>query len=320
MKRKLMILCSLSLLLAACSRNPVTQTSSDFGAPLPNRLASRDNGAGAEGAPTLQPQAAAQLRVVLVPSELVLGPNRFAVGLFDSTGQMVHDAIVHFQYFDLSNPSAPRAESEADAVRLQTPDGLTTIFAHERNFDRAGNWGVEVQARFPDGTSAVQRIGFQVLATSSTLKVGQPVPRLDTPTAVEVNNDLTRLTSASEPNPAFYRMSLAAAMTTGKPTVLLLATPAFCQSRLCGPSYETTSALQKRFGDRLNFVHVEVYTGLPDPAANNWQLTPAMQAFGLQTEPWLYLIDRNGTVVYRVEGLMTADEVAGHIQALLDQN
>jgi hypothetical protein len=257
---------------------------------------------------------------MLVPSEIVLGPNRFAVGLFDLTGQMINDATVHLQYFDLSNPAAPRLASEAEATRLQSPDGRTTIFAHETSFLRAGNWGVAVQARLADGTMAMQRVGFQVLASSPTLKVGQQVPHLDTPTASAVNNDLAQLTSASDPNPAFYQLSLTQALHSGKPTVLLLATPAFCQSRLCGPAYDVISELQKRFGDKVNFVHVEVYTGLPNPAAANWPLAPAMQALGLQTEPWLYLIGRDGRVNYRVEGLFTADEVAVYIRSVLGSN
>lgn len=43
-----------------------------------------------------------------------------------------------------------------------------------------------------------------------------------------------------------------------------------------------------------------------------------MAAFGLSTEPWLYLIDAAGTVTYRVEGLFTADEIAHHLLALLE--
>jgi hypothetical protein len=152
---------------------------------------------------------------------------------------------------------------------------------------------------------------------------GEQAPTVLSQTAAqmqEVKNDLTQLTSATKPNPAFYEMSLAKAIKSGKPTVFLLATPAFCQSRLCGPAYDNTMALQERFGAMVNFIHVEVYTGLPNPAAENWPLAPAMQAFGLVTEPWLYLIDKDGRVAYRVEGLFTAEEVAAHIQALLNSN
>lgn len=260
--------------------------------------------------------ATAPLEVVLVTSELIVGPNRFAVGLFDGERQVVHDADVHFHYFDLSDPSAPALESEANARALQTPDGSTTIFTHEREFSRAGDWGVEVQARFPDGTAALKRIGFEVVAESPTVKPGQTVPAFDTPTAASAGGDLSTITSAFEVNPAFYEQSLAGALSSGKPTVLLFATPAFCQTRFCGPAYEQLGDMYARYGQDVNFIHVEVYTGLPDPSTNNWEIAPSMTAFGLTTEPWLYLIDANGTVAYRVEGIFTAAEVEPHLQAL----
>jgi hypothetical protein len=273
------------------------------------------NGQPLPGVPS--PSTATRLQADLVPSELIVGDNRFAVGLMDSNGQMIHDATVHFQYYDLSNPKTPALESEADAVRLETPDRLTTIFANERKFERAGNWGVVIQARLPDGSAGMASIGFQVLAESPTLKVGQKMPALDTPTAGQVNDNLKLLTSSIRPNPAFYRSSLAQAVQSGKPTLLLLSTPAYCTSRMCGPAYDTTGDLQKLYGDRINFVSVEVYTGLPNPAESNWQLNPVMQDLGLATEPWLFLVDKNGTVAYRVEGLFTADEVQKHISSIL---
>ena len=95
--------------------------------------------------------ATEQMQVALVPSELTLGPNRFAVGLLDAKGQAITDASVHFHYFDLTNPDEPKLESEADAARLVSPDGRTAIFAQERTFTRAGSWGLEVQTRFPGG-------------------------------------------------------------------------------------------------------------------------------------------------------------------------
>ncbi|MFQ5813960.1 MAG: TlpA family protein disulfide reductase [Anaerolineae bacterium] len=320
MNKKIILLLFISIVLVACAGKPTSETAAGFDTPIPNRVEVHQDADhdGHDHVHVDESQATADMQVALVASELVVGPNRFAVGLFDSAGRVVHDAVVHFHYFDLSQPDAPALESEADATRLQTPDGLTTIFAHQREFDRAGAWGVEVQARFADGTAAIKRIGFQVLVDSPTLQPGDKAPAVDTPTAADVNKDLRRLTSASEANPAFYELRLAEAIASGKPTALLFATPAFCQTRFCGPAYEITSALQKRYGDAVNFVHVEVFTGLPDPSVNNWEVAPAMTAFGLSTEPWLFLIDRDGTIVYRVAGVFTAAEVERQIQALLD--
>jgi hypothetical protein len=305
-------------MLAACGTNSPAETSAAFDTPIPNQVEvhQETDHDGHEHEHIQESQATAAMEVALVTSELVVGPDRFAVGLFDGKGGVVQDAAVHFHYYDLTDPETPVLEAEADATPLHTPDGLTTIFTHEREFERAGDWGVEVQALFPDGTAAVKRIGFQVLADSPTLKPGQSAPALETRTSAEVNNDLKELTSAPAPNPAFYELSLAQALTNGKPTVLLFATPAFCQTRFCGPAYEQTSELQSRYGDTFNFVHVEVYTGLPNPAANNWEVDPAMTAFGLTTEPWLYLIDAQGKIVYRVEGVFSTAEVERHLQAL----
>jgi len=287
-----------------------------FDTPIANEIELHEHDDGHEHVHVEEVEATAALEVALVASELVVGPNRFAVGLFDGEGQVVHDADVHFHYYDVSDPGAPVLEMEADATAVRTPDGLTTIFTHEREFQRAGEWGVEVQARFADGSAALKRIGFEVLADSPTLKPGEMAPAVETPTLAAAGDDLGKLTSASVPNPAFYEVALAEAVTNGKPTVLLFATPAFCQTRFCGPAYEQISELQNRYADAVNFVHVEVYTGLPNPAANNWEIAPAMGAFGLTTEPWLYLIGKDGRVFYRVEGVFTTAEVERQLMAV----
>jgi len=318
MNRTILLLLIALLGLTACSSVVTAKITTGFDAPLPNQVEPhRDDHAHDRHSHVHANSATAEMQVVLVPSELVVGPNRFAVGLFDAAGHMIEAADVHFHYYDLSDPNAPLLDLEADAVPLQTPDGLTTIFAQERRFDRPGQWGVEVQARFPDGTAAIKRIGFQVLADSPTLTPGERAPALETLTDADVKGELTQLASASEPNPAFYQLSLAEALASGKPTLLLFSTPAFCQTRMCGPAYELAGELQERYGQAINFIHVEVFTGLPNPAANNWEMDPAMAAFGLTTEPWLYLIDAEGTVIYRVEGLFTTAEVEPHLQALL---
>lgn len=259
---------------------------------------------------------AAEMQVYLVASELVVGENRFAVGLQTPDNAIIDDADVTFTYYDLSNPVAPVLESEAPAQRLSSLDGLTVIYANQRSFDRAGDWGVQIDATRPDGTTLTRNIIFEVLADSASLAVGEQAPAADSPTAADVAGDLTLVTSAAEPNPAFYELSIANALANDKPTVVLFATPAFCETRFCGPDYEIVSGLQERYGDQLNFVHVEVYSGLPNPAANNWRFTQPMHDFGLATEPWLYVIDATGTVTWRVEGLFTEEEVIAALAEL----
>jgi hypothetical protein len=321
-----LILISLMLTTAACGAAAASvpdqpAPGADFEAPLSNRTEVHqddehpDSDAG-HGHLTAA-DVTGELNVVLVPTELVVGPDRFAVGLFDQDRNMIHEADVHFHYYDLSDPEQAVLEVEADAQRLQTPDGLTTIFAHEREFERAGDWGVEVEAHLPDGSGARQRIGFRVEADSASVSPGESVIGLDTPTLADVDNDLSLITSAREPNPAFYELSLAEAIASGQPSLLLFATPEFCQTRFCGPAYEMFNYLHQGYGDQVNFIHVEVFAGLPDPAYYGFKLAPTVEAFGLESDPWVYLIDDKGTVVYRVEGLFTREELERQLSAHL---
>jgi hypothetical protein len=318
-----LILTLLALSLIACGPATAAEPESAFKEPPSNKTGvhqeeERSEEADHDHTHLADVELTAGLNVVMVSTELVVGPERFSVGLFDEARNMIHEAEVHFHYYDLSDPEQAVLEMEADAERLHSAEGPTTIYTHDRSFDRAGDWGVEVEAHLPDGSTARQRIGFRVNADSQSPTPGDEVPAFKTPTLADVGNDLSLLTSALEPNPAFYEISLAEAVNNGKPTVLLFATPAFCQSRFCGPAYDTINDLHRQYGDRINFIHVEVFSGLPNPAANGFKVTPAVEAFGLQSDPWAYLIDEQGTVLYRVEGLFSTAELERQLQTRLE--
>jgi hypothetical protein len=83
-----------------------------------------------------------------------------------------------------------------------------------------------------------------------------------------------------------------------QPVALLFATPALCQSRVCGPVTDIAAQLQKQYGDQVTFIHQEVYV---DNDLNKG-LRPQLQAFGLETEPWLFTFNRDGRVAARLEG------------------
>jgi hypothetical protein len=83
-----------------------------------------------------------------------------------------------------------------------------------------------------------------------------------------------------------------------KPVALLFATPQLCQSRVCGPVTDVALQLQAEYGDQVEFIHQEVYVD-NDPNAG---LRKPLQAFRLRTEPWLFVVDRNGRISARLEG------------------
>ena len=48
-----------------------------------------------------------------------------------------------------------------------------------------------------------------------------------------------------------------------RPIALLFSTPQFCVSRVCGPVTDVTVDLQHQFGNRVTFIHEEVYAAQP---------------------------------------------------------
>jgi hypothetical protein len=101
-----------------------------------------------------------------------------------------------------------------------------------------------------------------------------------------------------------------------RPVALIFATPQLCQSRVCGPVVDLAEQFKSVYGNRMAFIHQEVY------ANNTVQdgLRPQLKAFHLQTEPWLFTFDRKGRIVARLEGSFGVMEFQQAIQAALKKS
>jgi hypothetical protein len=91
-----------------------------------------------------------------------------------------------------------------------------------------------------------------------------------------------------------HALSIAQAIDSGKPAVIAFATPAFCQSRICGPTMEVMDELYSKHGDAVAFVHVEPYDLAALREQAQFQLAPAAVEWHLPSEPWVFVVDRQG--------------------------
>ena len=85
----------------------------------------------------------------------------------------------------------------------------------------------------------------------------------------------------------------------------MFATPQFCQSRVCGPVVDVAEQVKQLYGDKAAFIHMEIYND-NDPDKG---VRPQVRAFHLPSEPWLFAIDREGTVSAVIEGAFGVDEL-----------
>jgi len=197
-----------------------------------------------------------------------------------------------------------RADPEAEA-----PEPGSVVYSAEVEFPSDGEWRMAAIVREGDETSARVLPIASVGEFTQVPRVGQRAPRIHTPTAKDVGGDLSKITTREPPdtqNDVDYADAL------GKePIVLLFATPKFCQSRVCGPVVDVAEQAKEEYGDEAAFIHMEIYRENDPEKAT----TPQVRRFHLPTEPWLYTIDRQGTIRAAVEGAFGPELMDEAVQA-----
>ncbi len=155
------------------------------------------------------------------------------------------------------------------------------------------------------------QVTFQVVAASEVIipKPGDPMIPTVTPTAADPRGVTPICTR--DPACPFHAVSLADALKIGKPTALMIATPAFCKTAVCGPVVDVMMSQSARFGDGLTIVHAEVYTDSTITTS-----TQAVDDYRLTFEPCLYLADAKGTITERFDGVFDADELSAALSRL----
>jgi hypothetical protein len=144
--------------------------------------------------------------------------------------------------------------------------------------------------------------------------VGAKAPASRTPTLATTGGRLAPLTTATHPDRQLYTTSVAQALAAHVPFVVTFATPKFCTSRTCGPVVDVVSHVRKQLsGSEIRFIHVEVFRG-NDPAGgyNRW-----MRQWGLQSEPWSFLVGRDGRIKAKFEGPVSVRELRTAVESKL---
>jgi hypothetical protein len=163
---------------------------------------------------------------------------------------------------------------------------------------------------------------FTVWPTTTVPAIGDPAPRSETPTADDAAG-IAAISTDATPDPDFYRSSIADAVTSGQPSLIVFATPAFCQTAVCGPALDMVQTVAADYRDRVTFVHVEPYllkqteNGLqPDLKGGRLQPVLALKEWGLLTEPYIFVVDAQGNVSAGFEGMAGADELRAALDAV----
>ena len=278
--------------------------------------------AKAEDFPAAGGKTIAQLREgleagpVLASSVSLLEPgvNRFGFGLFDRARKQIVDApaavyVAPVKGGPARGPFPARYESlevkpqfQSEGVKAD-PDSATSVYVSEVKFPNPGDYEVLGLVQLDNTLVAAERTAVRVVKDANTPEPGDPAIKVETPTKADVGGDLSQIDTRVPPS-SMHDASLADVLGK-KPVMLIFATPALCQSRVCGPVVDIAEQVKASYEGDAEFIHMEIY--------NDNELDKGFReqvlAWKLPTEPWVFTIDAQGKVAARLEGAFSAREL-----------
>jgi hypothetical protein len=277
------------------------------------------NGEGQPVAGSLSALAAnvQALSLLNAQTQLPAGHSRFAFGLSAENNRLVQ-GVAPQVWFAKDRTSRALGPFRAHWLEMtgyeKTGDrsprsDLTGFYVAEVDLPTPGTWLgvalVDVATQRAAGQGTIPVSERVVAPVGATARSG-PSPVATTPSGLA--KVCTR-----EPACPMHDISLDQALKSGKPTVLSFATPLLCASRMCGPVVdEQLVAFEKLDKRKANFIHLEIY-----PQRDTNKPAPLFADWGLESEPWLVVIDRTGVIRFRGEGPIAASEIQAALQPLL---
>lgn len=304
---------ALSLALVACGGGKA-----DDGPPRIQGAATWVDDPFSGGYPTYQDQESG-LTVVFGTPDLGAGASRVSFALFD------YEGLIGFPVLRIATRHYPDggADSyvpgEEATLRFQPfPEGGRGIYTGTLTFGEPGLWAIEARVPRPDGSEASVLFPVEVGERAVAPSIGDPAPASENRTVA--NTEIAELTTSSTPDPSLYDITIADALAAGRPFVVVFASPAFCTNALCGPQVEVTSELAEVYGDRAEFIHVELYEN-PTEIRGDFSVakrTPVLEEWGVHTDEWTFVVDGDGRVTARFEGFAPHDEVEAALLAVIE--
>lgn len=271
-----------------------TVTAPDWAAPLLSK-------AGSEGA------------AVMASSDFAIGSNRVSFLLVRADNSLVTARVADVFY--RPTPEGPTRKAVARLVPIGVhaaaadKDEVKQIYVANLELPKTGKQWIVVQPR------GVAFQGFQILdvkARPTAVAVGDRAPASNNPTLA--TKPASKLTTSRPPDTGLLRYSVAESLKARAPFVVAFATPAFCESRTCGPTVDVVDAVRKRLESKgIRFIHIEIYEdNVPGNGVNRW-----VSEWKLPTEPWVFVVDRAGVVRDRFEGAVSVGELERSIRGNL---
>lgn len=256
----------------------------------------------------------------LAVSVLTPGENRLAFGMLDRERSFVYGRTAVYVARTPTGPARGPFLAPADPLVVEPPfrsragaspgSEIAAIYETRVKLPSPGRWYVLAVTK-SDGRLYGAPSQVQVTARDAIPAVGEAAPRVKTETLASAGGNIEKIDTRVPPSD-MHEQSFDEVVGR-KPVALLFATPRLCQTRVCGPVVDIAQQLKRSYGDRMAFIHQEVYV---DNVVGKG-LRPPLEAFRLRTEPWLFTVDREGKIAARLEGSFGTEAFERAVKAAL---
>jgi hypothetical protein len=293
---------ALVLILAACGGSSGEGSSpiARKGAELPGWVAQ-----------ALKQKAGPDVAVTMGSSDFAVGKNRVVFLVVRGNGKLVTAPTATVRLAReggtprtvgaVLEPLGAEEHGNAQGPEVEGQFDVTEVYVAHVQAPRAGRYWFVVD---PAGEQ-IQAVGtLDVRAHSRTPPLGTKAPASDNPTLAD--GPAKSITTARPPDTELLRYSVTDSLHAHVPFVVIFSTPAYCQSRVCGPVTEVMQHVAARYaGSGVRFIHIEIYTDNdPNKGFNRW-----VRQWHLPTEPWVFLVDGSGMIRAKFEGAVSLDEL-----------
>lgn len=229
-----------------------------------------------------------------------VGQPRVSFALFDGPDPLadVESVTITAVHLDEEN-----AEPTAPVTAVSYADYEIPYWVIYPTLSEPGLWGLTAVIQLENGETFESDFALEVKPTASSLAIGEAAPASQNKT-IHTQPDLQKLSSGDDPDPTLYQLTVAEALDNGKPTVVAFATPGLCQTKWCAPVLDSVTAVKDQIGDEANFIHIEVFDSFKDLT-----FVPEMAEWGLETEPWVFVLDADGRIVSKLAGPLSPQEL-----------
>jgi hypothetical protein len=302
-------------------------------------------GCGSDSSPKGKPASTPEELIGIVASyDIGVGKQRFLAGLITQDQRQIGwgSVVMKFAYLGTETEELTgEVVAEVDASYLPIPaelgkpapepkEGPTLVpgaegrgvYAAEVDFDKPGFWGVVVEAKVDGGKPQEGKATFEVLEKHKYPWVGEDAPRTENLTTASADapraaiDSRAGLADSAIPDEALHQTTVASAIASGKPTLLVVSTPVYCISRFCGPVTDAVQELAQEYGAQANFIHIEVWRDFQNKEVNRGAAEWVLRDDDI-LEPWVWLIGTDGKIAARWDNVATRQEMEPALKALL---